>query len=34
MLKKAGIVAAIATAGMLALSPLAFATDSDDRGDR
>jgi hypothetical protein len=33
VLKKAGIVAATATAGILALSPLAFAADPDDRGD-
>ncbi|WP_433556936.1 hypothetical protein ACQPWY_33925 [Pseudonocardia xinjiangensis] len=34
MLKKLGMVAAVATAGMLALSPLAFAGDKDDHGDR
>jgi hypothetical protein len=33
VLKKLGIVAAAATAGMLALSPLAFATDKYDGGD-
>jgi hypothetical protein len=33
VLKKVGIMAAAATAGMLALSPLAFAHDYD-RGDR
>ncbi len=30
MLKKVGIVAAAATAGVLALAPLAFADDKDD----
>ena len=34
MLKKIGMVAAVATAGMLALSPLAFAGDKDGHGDR
>jgi hypothetical protein len=35
VLKKVGIVAAAATAGMLALSPLAFATDNNDgHGDK
>ncbi|WP_433556257.1 hypothetical protein ACQPWY_28715 [Pseudonocardia xinjiangensis] len=33
MLKKAGIVAVAATAGIFALTPLAFALDRDDRGD-
>jgi hypothetical protein len=33
VLKKAGIVAAVATAGVLALTPLAFANDHHD-GDR
>ena len=32
MLKKAGIVAAVATAGVLALSPLAFAQGNGDNG--
>jgi hypothetical protein len=34
VLKKVGMVAAVATAGMLALSPLAFAGDKDGHGDR
>jgi hypothetical protein len=34
VLKKVGIVAAVATAGVLALSPLAFAGDKDGHGDR
>jgi hypothetical protein len=34
VLKKAGIVAAVATAGVLALSPLAFAQDNGGHGDR
>ena len=33
MLKKAGIVVAAAAAGLLAVSPLAFAGDKDDRHD-
>jgi hypothetical protein len=33
VLKKAGIVAAVATAGVLALSPLAFAQGYGDNGD-
>ena len=33
MLKKAGIVVAVATAGVLALSPLAFASSPDQHGD-
>lgn len=33
MLKKAGIVVVAATAGLLALSPLAFASDKDHHGD-
>ena len=32
MLKKAGIVVAVAAAGLLALSPLAFADDGDGDG--
>jgi len=34
VLKKVGIVAAAATAGLLALSPLAFAADNHDDGDK
>jgi len=34
VLKKAGIVAAVATAGVLALSPLAFAQDNGGHGNR
>jgi hypothetical protein len=34
VLKKAGIVAAVATAGVLALSPLAFAQGNGGHGDR
>jgi len=34
VLKKVGMVAAVATAGMLALSPLAFAGDKNDQADR
>jgi len=34
VLKKVGIVAAAATAGVLALSPLAFAADEDGHDDR
>ena len=33
MLKKAGIVVAAATAGLLAVSPLAFATGSNDNSE-
>ncbi|MHA6796643.1 hypothetical protein ACVGVM_24485 [Pseudonocardia bannensis] len=33
MLKKAGIVVAAAAAGLLAVSPLAFAGDKGDKGD-
>lgn len=33
MLKKAGIIVAAATAGLLALSPLAFATDEGHHGE-
>lgn len=32
MLKKAGIVVAAAAAGLLAVSPLAFASDTDQHG--
>ncbi|GAA3059775.1 hypothetical protein GCM10010464_25440 [Pseudonocardia yunnanensis] len=34
MLKKAGIVVAVATAGLLAVAPLAFAADRGDSNDR
>ena len=34
MLKKAGIVAAAATVGLLALSPLAFDGDKDHDSDK
>ena len=34
MLKKAGIVVAAAAAGLLAVSPLAFAGDDDDHGSK
>lgn len=33
MLKKAGIVVAAAVAGVVAVSPFAFASDTDQRGD-
>jgi hypothetical protein len=34
VLKKAGIIVATATAGLLAVSPLAFAGDKDDNGHK